>query len=81
MKDFKDKYADRLVELNAQKASITDVSGPLRKKYEDLWRKRETELAELHASIKSVEMPLPGIEAEAAALSQILSSRNVKMGV
>jgi hypothetical protein len=81
MADFRDTYAARLAELEKQKASIINVSGPLRQKYEDLWRQREAELAELHASIQSVEMPLPGIEAEAAALSQILSSRNVKMGV
>ena len=81
MADFRDTYAARLAELDGQKASIEEVSSPLRQKYEELWRQRETELSDLQAMIKAAEDQLPGIDAERAALSQILSTRNVKIGV
>ena len=81
MADFRDTYAARLTELDGKKASIEAISAPLRQKYEDLWRQRETELSDLQAMIKAAEDQLPSVEAEMSALSQILSTRNVKLGV
>jgi hypothetical protein len=81
MCDFRAKYESRMSDLQSRRDVIKIASEPLRKKYEDEERSHKNAQDELWAQIQSCEADLPDIEGEIAALAQMLSSRNVRIGI